>query len=139
MFIQWRFGVWVFNELSFSPIFDYLLIKTAYVFSYDLEICAYNTRLKANSFLHASRSTNEKLNEWIPIGWFILARSTEHGARSTQHTAHSTQHAARMKWHAARSTEHGWKFQSRTNFNFQIETNIFDHAHAWSVVRGSIN
>ena len=32
---------------------------------------------------HGARSTDEKLNEWIPIGWFILARSTEHAARST--------------------------------------------------------
>ena len=32
---------------------------------------------------HKARSTDEKLNEWIPIVWFILARSTEHAARST--------------------------------------------------------
>ena len=43
--------------------------------------------IKAKSYLHAARSTDEKLIEWIPIVWFTLARSTQHAARSTQHGA----------------------------------------------------
>ena len=39
-----------------------------------------------------TRSTDEKLNEWIP-----LFDSHLHGAQSTEHAAWSTQHAARMK------------------------------------------
>ena len=41
---------------------------------------------------HIARRTDEKLNEWIPIVRFILARSREHAARSTRHEARSTEH-----------------------------------------------
>ena len=41
--------------------------------------------LKSNSrkakYLHGTRSTDEKLNEWDPIVPFIRARSTEHGCK----------------------------------------------------------
>ena len=54
-----------------------------------------SNRLKANSYLHGARSTDEKLNSE-----FILARSTEQATRGTEHGARSTEHGAR-------STEHG--------------------------------
>ena len=78
----------------------------------------YEPTFKANSYLHAARSTDEKLNEWIPIVWFILTRSMQH---------------------ATRSTDENSRVEQISTFPLKIIYLINnDHAHAWSV-RGIMN